>query len=79
MTPSDDRMDDATLRDFLQAYGVGASKALGIEADRLHVKGGEGPDGQVLVALDIDGESATPEQMATVRAYLRSLTSGTVH
>jgi len=61
---------DEEVRDFLQAYGVGARKALGIEPSRIHVKGGEGREG-LIVALTIDGEPATESQLATVRSYLQ--------
>lgn len=66
-------MTEDQIREFLQSYGVGASHALDIELERIHVKGGEGPEGSMIVALTIDGEAATEQQLATVQVYLRNL------
>jgi len=62
-------MTEDQISDFLHAYGVGASKALSIEPERIHVKGGEGKEGMI-VALTIDGVSATEEQLAAVKKFL---------
>ena len=66
-------MTEDQIREFLHAYGVGASRALDIEAERIHVKGGEGSEGAMIVALTIDGEAATEGQLSAVQTYLRNL------
>ena len=65
-------MTEDQIREFLRFYGVGASRALGIEPERIHVKGGEGKAGMI-VGLTIDGEAATEQQLATVKKYLHNL------
>ena len=64
------KVSEDTLRKFLQVYAVTASEALGVELDRIYVKGGEGPDGSVAVSLEIDGEKATEDQRELVKKHL---------
>ena len=71
-TNGEPMMTEDQIRAFLHAYGVGASRALGIEPERIHVKGGEGKEGMI-VGLTIDGEAVTEQQLAKVKEYLRNL------
>ena len=66
-------MTEDQILAFLHGYGVGASRALDIEPERIHVKGGEGAEGSMIVALTIDGVAATEQQLDTVQEYLRNL------